>query len=235
MKASGKRPPVMLTQFYHGVPILNTLQEEGLRLLVLIPHRDTRNLFRRWSEGLFAAGLSGAWAFPWAVPLACLSRPLLPAELREAAFAVRESLGRGDGKMRTTAAALCPLPDFSSRPPETGPAGRGGRKGPALYGPRLEPEGLGEALQGAGAAAFLHRFSPLVLGSALFEESGELSGLRAALPPPPETAFRAAALANMVYRRRAGKGASLFEWKTGKARWLPSRGQIPRFVKQGDV
>jgi hypothetical protein len=200
-----------------------------LRLLVLIPHRDARNLFRRWSEGLFAAGLSGAWAFPWAVPLACLSRPLLPAELREAAVALRESLARGDGKMRTGAAGLCPLPaSFSPPPPESGemrPAACGEWNGPALYGPRLEGGDPGQALRGAGAAKVLHCFSPLILGSALLEGPGESPGLGEALPPPPETAFRVAALANMIYRRRdAGKGASFFEWKTGKLRWLPSAG-----------
>jgi hypothetical protein len=211
---------------------LNTHQEGTLRLLVLIPHRDTRNLFRRWSEELFSAGLSGAWAFPWAVPLACLSRPLLPAELREAAFALRESLAGGDGRMRTGAAAWRPLPAFS-RPPafppppgagETGPTAYGAWGGTALYGPRLEGGDPEKALRGAGAAKVLYYFSPPILGAALLE-GPEIPGPLEALPPPPETAFRAAALANMIYRRRyAGEGASFFEWKTGRPRWLPSAG-----------
>jgi hypothetical protein len=193
--------------------------------LVLIPHRDIRSLFRRWSEELFSAGVSGAWAFPWAIPLACLSRPLAPAELREAAFSLGEALAGETGNMRTGPAALCPLPVFFSLSPESGESGAGER--PALYGPRLEPGDLGQALQGAGAAKILSRFSPLILGAALIEGPEEKPGLRESLPPPPETAFRAAALANMIYRsRRAGEGASFFEWKIGKPRWLPSAGTL---------
>ena len=190
--------------------------------MVLIPHRDARNLFRRWSERLFSAGLSGAWAFPWAVPLACLSRPLLPAELREAAFALGESIAGGDGKMRTGAAACCPLPASFFPPSKSAETGewRG------LYGPRIDPGGLGRALQDSGTSKILYRFSPLILGAALIEGPEESSGLREALPPPPETAFRAAALANMSYRFRcAGGGASLFEWKIGELRWLPRAGK----------
>jgi hypothetical protein len=199
--------------------MVNTHPKRELRLLVLIPHRDVRALFRRWSGGLFSAGLFGAWAFPWAVPLACLSRPLLPAELREAAFAIRKSLAGGTGKIRTGAAALCPLPESFLPPPESG-----GRGTPALYGPRIEPGGLGEALQGAGASKILGLFSPLILGAALIE-GPEGKACPRPLPPPPEAAFRAAALANMIYRSRpAGEGASFFEWQTGRLRWLPSAG-----------
>jgi hypothetical protein len=64
-----------------------------------------------------------------------------------------------------------------------------------------------------------------LLGAAFTEGPEEISGLREALPPPPETAFRAAALANMSYRRRySGEGASFFEWNIGEVRWLPAAG-----------
>jgi hypothetical protein len=49
--------------------------ETGLRLLVLVPHRDARLPLRAWSASLFAAGLPGAWSFPWVAPLARLKRP----------------------------------------------------------------------------------------------------------------------------------------------------------------
>jgi hypothetical protein len=218
----------MLTRFeeyYHELAILNTQKTKGLRFLALIPHRETRSRVRAWSGGLFAAGTAGAWAFPWVVPLALLSRPLNPGELRAAAFALREANSAGDGKFRSGGPALLPLPALCV-------PGEGGG-GDALYGLRLDlvmPE--------LPAAAVIRRLSPAVLGAALVETPAPggpaaapgagLSPLPEPLPAPPEIAFRAAALANMIYRiRRAGEGAVLFEWKIGKPRWLPSRPAAP--------
>jgi hypothetical protein len=207
-------------EYYHGISVLNTLKKGGIRLLVLIPHREARNRIRAWSEGLFAAGTAGL--FPWAAPLACLSRPLNPGELRDAAFTLREANRRGDGKIRTAAPAF--LPDLLPPPVVGGAGGKStGPRGPALYGPRLDLC-LGQALQGGAASKILRLFSPIVLGAALIENPEENPAAAEALPPPPETAFRAAALANMICRFRRTQGAALFEWKIGKPRWLPSAG-----------
>jgi hypothetical protein len=201
--------------------LLSTRRGERLRLLALIPHRDVRRNIRAWSGELFATGMAGAWAFPWAVPLAILSRPLDPGELRDAAFALREANQGGDGKIRSLGAGLIPL--GASFFPEN----PGGGNYPAIYGLRLDlvvPD-----LAGSAAGALVRRLEPAVLGAALIEGPEEAAGgpEEAAppekFPPPPETAFRAAALVNMSYRARAaGEGAMLFEWKTGKPRWLPS-------------
>jgi hypothetical protein len=201
--------------------------------LALIPHGNQRGLLRAWSGGLFAAGLAGAWAFPWVVPLALLSRPLSGGELRDAAFALREANSGGDGKIRSLG------PGLVSLPPSWFPGGEGG---PALYGLHLDlrvPD-----LGGSAAGALIRRLEPPVLGAALVDgpeaaapplfsgpavpdcppdTAGALPGPAPGLsPPPPETAFRAAALANMIYLiRPAGSGGLWFGWKIGRLRWLP--------------
>jgi hypothetical protein len=188
---------------HHEGALVNTRRGTKLRFLALIPHRDARRLLRDWSARLFAAGMSGAWAFPWAAPLALLSRPLGPGELRDAAFALREANRAGDGKFRGGAPETLPLPDF-----------------PSVYGLSLNLvfPGLG----GSAAGALVRPLAP-VLGAALTGGPEQYPGPPDPLPPPPETAFRAAALACLICRSRPlGSGALVAEWKIGRARWLPA-------------
>jgi hypothetical protein len=202
---------------------VNTRHRGGLRLLALVPHRDIRKKLRSWSGTLFAAGLAGAWSFPWVVPLACLSRPLTAGELRDAAFALRGESAGGDGKFRTGAPALSPFPAFlfsRSGGALNEPDGRGS---PAVYGPRLEPGNFEEALKNSGAAKALYWFFPPVLGAAVIDSAGPEAAMAAdRFPDPPLLAFRAAALVNMVFRPlNTGDRAYSFAWKTGRPRWLP--------------
>ncbi|MDR1100191.1 MAG: hypothetical protein LBL28_06880 [Treponema sp.] len=230
-------------EYYHVAAILNTHKRTIPRFLVMIPHREARDRVRAWSGRLFAAGAAGAGAFPWVVPLVVLSRPLNPGELRAAAFALREANSAGDGKFRSGGPAMLPLPALCrpGNPGDSQGGGSGGGEYPALYGLVLDM-----VLPELPAAAVLRRLSPAVLGAALVESPEDMPGRPAAapgaglpplpepLPAPPEIAFRAAALANMIYRvRRAGEGALLFEWKIGKPRWLPSRGAT-RNAKRSD-
>jgi hypothetical protein len=188
---------------HHETALVNTGRGTVLRFLLLIPHRDARNPLRDWSGRLFAAGMSGAWSFPWGAPLAILSRPLSPGELRDAAFALREANRGGDGKFRAGAPETLPLPAF-----------------PAVYGLRLNLAFPG--LGGSAAGALVRPLSP-VLGAALTGGTEQYPGPPDPLPPPPETVFRAAALVNMICRSRpVGPGALLFAWKTGRPRWLPA-------------
>jgi hypothetical protein len=193
----------------------------GIRLLVLIPHRDTRKPLRAWSGKLFAAGLAGAWSFPWAAPLACLSRFLSAGELRNAACALRELSGGGDGKFWARSPAASPFPAFFVPPQAGGP--------PAVYGLRLEPGGFEHILPGGAASKVIRWFSPPVLGAALTDAAGPETGaapdvLSSSPPPdPPVLSFRAAALANMIFSPlEGGDRACSFEWRVGPLRWLPS-------------
>ena len=174
------------------------------RLLVLVPHRDARRPLRGWSGSLHAAGLAGAWSFPWVAPLAALGRSPSRGELGLLARALRGSLG--PGKITAGPAALAPLP-------------LGAEGGPALaFGPALGAGLTGGLFEPAGLPP-MRRVSPAVLGAAILRGPPPEG-----LPPPPEVSFRAAALAEMILRpiRRPGESGGLsFEWEIGEPRWLP--------------
>ncbi|MDR2258594.1 MAG: hypothetical protein LBE14_05540 [Treponema sp.] len=210
---------------------MNTHRRGGINLLALIPHRDIRKRLRAWSGELFAAGMAGAWSFPWAAPLACLSRPLTAGELRDAAFALREFTG-GGGKFWTRPPAASPFPAFFVPRRPDGASGEPGGWGPAVYGPGLDPGGFEQALREIAASKAAGWFSPPVLGAAIVDAGGPETGMppdtafpapfRAPLPEPPALSFRAAALANMLFiPLDAGDRARSFEWCIGPLRWLP--------------
>jgi hypothetical protein len=179
--------------------------ETGLHLAVLIPHRDCRRLLRFRSAELFAAGFWGAWSFPQAAPLALLSAPLTEEELGDLARNLRRrSLEDGrDGMLRSGASAA-----LSLNPPGGPPL--------KVYGPALELR-IGPGDFGSGEGKIRALFPPL-LGCAVL--AGREDG---AAEIPGRFKFRAAAAANMRYRRLpAGEADYSFSWKIGKLRWLPS-------------
>ena len=162
-------------------------------------------MLRKYSGALFGEGVTGAYHFPWAAPLAALSRPLDSVELKHCARTLREAAG--DGKINAVEAC------FTAFPPESGAA---------LFGPRLEiavPKDIG----GEKAVGL---FSPTVIGACLFDSAGNAAvaaGAGAAsLPAPPKLSFRAAAVANMFWRPLKTDGtASGYKWKIGPLCWLP--------------
>jgi hypothetical protein len=172
------------------------------RLLVMVPHRDARLPFRKWSGSLFAAGLEGAWSFPWVVPLAQLDRSLTGEELKALAHTLRQEINKVGSKLTALAPVRGILSDEVS-----------------IYGPSL-PLNLSDNFYETISSAVTRRFSPLVLGAALLH-----GPLPEALPTPPQISFRAAALANMNCHfsplGEGGDGGHLAEWKTGKLYWLP--------------
>ncbi len=60
---------------------------------LFVPHRDCRKYAVPLKEALFSTGCYGAFSFPFAVPLALLSRPLLKSELKSAAVLLRRAVG----------------------------------------------------------------------------------------------------------------------------------------------
>ena len=190
-------------------------RSQSLRLLVLVPHRDTRLLLRGWSASLFKTGFCGAYSFPWAAPLAILSGPLNTEELKHCARVLREaSMGVNGGKIsagEVTSAAF-PADSFSDIFGENG----------VLFGPCLNLELPPGAFSASAAKKIAGFFSPLVIGACL----GQPAVCGGALPPPPQISFRAAALANMSYRSLHMKkdcppACDSHEWKIGKLCWLP--------------
>jgi hypothetical protein len=140
--------------------------------LALVPHRDTRLVLRRYSESLFRQGYGGAYHFPWTAPLAELSSPLTPGELKDCARAARAAAG--SEKIRAAEAASVPF--------------AAGGNGVSLFGARLDLA-IPPAAFGSKAVSV---FSPPVIGACLLENGP--------LPSPPELSFRAAAVANMFWQ-----------------------------------
>jgi len=191
---------------YHGKAILKTL-----RLLVLVPHRDARLLLRTWSASLFKAGFPGAYSFPWVAPLAALSRPLSAEELKHCALVLRkQSLGVNGGKISAG--------DISSLSFPGNTFGDGFGENVVLSGPGIDLALCPSVLSATVTAKIASFFSPVLIGACLGNSAVPGEG---AFPPPPEISFRAAALANMIYRPLHEYGDFSFEWKIGKLHWLP--------------
>jgi hypothetical protein len=148
----------------------------SMHFVILVPHPNLAASLRGQSRFLFGAGISGAWSFPHAAPLARLKRPLTEAELRDLAAALREAtLGR-DGKIALGEPVLVPCPGFHS-----------------FFGPALDlpPPPL-------PSATVLHAFPSLVIAAALAAPAEEpLLGQIRDIPPARPGFFRAALMTNL--------------------------------------
>ena len=181
-----------------------------LHFAILVPHPDLAAPLRGQSRFLFAAGMSGAWSFPQAAPLALLKRPLGGADLRDLAAALLEATLPRGGKIALGKPILVPCPGFHS-----------------FFGPGLdlEPPPL-------SCSAVVHPFPVLAVCAALAAPAeAPLAGQIRDLPPAHPGFFRAAMVANLAIKPLDGAfpagavpGAAenySFEWRMGTARWLP--------------
>ena len=193
-------------------------REDRLLFLVLVPHRDSRLVLRKWSDSLFKAGFSGAYSFPWVAPLALLSRPFSAEELKNCAMR-GESTSVNNGKISATAVSSSVMPAFHSSCSEGEVV--------SIFGPCLDfdlPNGL------ISNEKVISLFSPIIIGACILQPGGNKQAENAALPPLPQISFRAAAIANMSWQPlQAGNHAAnepeaafgSYKWKIGKLSWLP--------------
>jgi hypothetical protein len=183
----------------------------SIHFVILIPHADLAGPLRGQSRFLFRAGISGAWSFPQAAPLARLKRPLTEAELRDLAGALREATLDRDGKIALGEPILVPCPGF-----------------PGFFGQALDlaPPPL-------PCSAVLHAFPVLAMTTALAAPPEEpLLGQIRNLPPANPGFFRAAMVSNLSVQPLDGAFPAdsvpgpaenySFRWRLGKPRWLPS-------------
>jgi len=174
---------------------------DSLQLLALVPHRDIRKTLRAWSASLFSGGMSGAWSFPWVMPIAALNRPLSGEELKNRALILRRTIGLSGGKCTTGPSAIAALSDNVS-----------------AFGPTVNIV-LSDSFFAFEDNAVERRISPFVIGAALCQAE--------AAPDvnPPHLSFRAAALANIYFRPLLSHNGAYnefsFEWEIGKLHWLP--------------
>jgi hypothetical protein len=188
---------------YHELINMETAKTK--QFLVLVPHRDTRLVLKNYSKTLLKKGFSGAYCFPWAAPLALLSRPLNPQDLKNIAHAIRKSAIKG--KFNAEEAKTIPFPL--------------GEKDGFLYGPSLDLS-LPPDFSINGIS---HFYTKIVIGACLLQDDKNTG----ALPCPPKLAFSAAAVANMVWQpvsisaEDTEQTALGYKWKTGKLFWLPKK------------
>ena len=189
-------------------------ERRGDVFLVLVPHRDTRVLVRKYSDALAGTGLTGWYTFPWVAPLAVLSQPLCDEELKKCAHSLREIIG---GNKIFTAEI-------------SGTKFSAGTEEMALFGPRLDLSITGKDL-GETILKIKNLFSPFVIGTYLLpvvrsgvsQDSGENQMMQpnAPIPQCEKLGFRAAAVANMFWRQFKTGSQKYFKWKIGKLFWLP--------------
>jgi hypothetical protein len=190
--------------------------DNALYFAILVPHPDLAASLRGQSRFLCAAGMSGAWSFPQAAPLARLKRPLGETELRDLAAALREAALPRGGAFSLGEPILVPCPGFHS-----------------FFGPALdaEPPPL-------PYPAVLHAFPALALSVALAAPAeAPLAGRIRDIPPANPGFFQAAMVCNLAIRplEDAFPAGAVplpaenysFGWRMGKPRWLP-RNASPR-------
>jgi hypothetical protein len=175
------------------------------QFLVLVPHRDTRLVLKNYSKALLKKGFTGAYYFPWAAPIAPLSRLLNPQELKNIAHVLRKSAI--NGKFNTEGEKTIPFPL--------------GEKDALLYGPRLDLS----LPQDFSINEISYFYTTTVIGACLLQD-GKNAG---DLPCPPKLTFSAAAVANMVWQpvslsAEGTKSVAFgYKWEIGKLFWLPKK------------
>ena len=185
----------------------------GDAFLVLVPHRDTRVLVKKYGDTLIGAGLTGVYTFPRVIPLAVLSRPLSDEELKECARSLRQIMGAD--KFFTDEISSTEL--------------RAGAEDMMLFGHSLNLDVTNMDF-GEASLKIKSTFSPLVIGTFLLpvrrSQSAQdfddpITRLNASISPCEKLGFRAAAVANMFWRPFKTCNQKGFKWKIGKLFWLP--------------
>ena len=177
--------------------------KQTLKFLVLVPHGDVRAELKKYGENLIKNGLKGVYRFPFAAPLAALSRSLTDEELKHIACSLRQEIGINI--IYTKETNIVPFSDTCGLRPL------------ALFGPRLEleiPSGLF-----CDNSKIKRFFSPLTIGAFLLPDSGKDN--QHLQPLQKRLKFRAAAVANMYWRSVQIDGEISYKWKIGKLYWLP--------------
>jgi hypothetical protein len=178
--------------------------------LVLVPHRDTRLILRKYSSALFKNGCKYAYSFPWVTPLAALSCPLTAEELKNCAHILRET---NKEKIITAETATVELLDSTT-----------------LFGPRLELETPPAVFdEGKTTGKIIKVFSPLVIGACLSQEAEGIPSVQQIIQPPP-LSFRAAAVANIHWYSDEQNGAFYCKWEIGQLSWLPKQSRKPKVL-----
>lgn len=180
-----------------------------IRLLVLVPHRDSRRVLRAYGGKLFHSGVFGARSFPPVAPLAVVSQSLSRETLLKLAKSLRNRVNHmnREGAFATQGWTTVSIPSF----PPLG--GLNLALPPLEFEPSLDIRPLIPSILGL-----------TILGSTDTEHHSERFFLEKLEKP---LSFRAAALANFLIRPLPyGARDFSFEWEIGKLAWLPSSATV---------
>ena len=178
-------------------------RKNGKFYLVLVPHRDTRVLLKKYSDSLLKAGLKDIYLFPLAAPMAELEMPLNKDELKLVAKSLR--LAAGKNKIFIEEMAFTELTES---------------KGMMFFGPRLGIEIPNDFFN--NIKKILSPINPSVIGMYMKPKKLQSGGSN----PVQENfsvqlSFRAAAVANMIWKPIRKNEETYYKWKIGKLYWLP--------------
>jgi hypothetical protein len=194
-----------------------------IKLLVLVPHRDTRVMLRKWSASLCT--LFDGVLFPQVIPLALITRYFNEGELKHCAASLGKTAPAplaSAGKFTTAASretqiddhALIKsilmsvpsiLPDSSARF--------------SVYGPALNINLPPAFFCETAKVKVKDSFNDFLIGC-LLRPACENS-VSENFPPLQRFSFGAAAIANMSLRAIGQDACYMTEWKIGKLCWLP--------------
>ena len=197
---------------------MDTEPGKPLYLLSLIPHGNTVKILHEYRDRLFARGIVGAYSFPAAAPLACLSRPFSREELKEFGTTIRSLTLKNDGKIQSTGTALVNIPfQFS------------------FFGLVLDITLADANLKGSFRDKINLSLFPPALCAGIVEKDfnpPRLPGTdnhsrTGSMEEAPFLSFRAAALANLKIRPlKTGVQGYSFEWIMGPLVWLPKHKKV---------
>lgn len=193
--------------------------------LVLVPHRDIRRALQKYNDALFKEGFYDVYQFPCVVPLALLSRPFNPGELKHFACSLRELFSAK--KFSAGDLSVIKFPEKDSKT--------------AIFGSRLVINNLSGGNESIlfnyeNIDKIISLFSPPVIGIYLLEDSSDIAlpeALWKRIIDERQLSFRAAAAANMYWQPMYGKSSLTdklnskkeiigYKWKIGKLYWLPA-------------
>ncbi|MCL2229975.1 MAG: hypothetical protein FWC01_02680 [Treponema sp.] len=164
---------------------------------VFVPHRDTRLLLKNHFKEL-----AGTYNFPYVSPLASLSKPLKPDELKQLAKALR--CQNGSEKFNIGDIAYT---EFNEEM--------------FLYGPKLDVL-LPSSFLETSSQKIKKMLSPSIIGTSLMFKTPCYS-VSSFAPLREPLSFRAAAVANMYWQLVTINAEKAFKWKIGKLYWLPKQ------------
>jgi len=180
-------------------------EKEIYRYIILVPHRDIMKAFGEFRERLFAEGFTGAHSFPSAAPLAEVSRPFSPEELKELAGNIRMQSKENDGKIRSNGTGMVRCPGKLS-----------------FFGSLLDLPVKESLFPQSARDKVLNALAPLVLCASLVHSDANPVEKDSIREKAPGFSFRAASVANLSIRPlEAGAPGYSFEWRIGQPVWLP--------------